>query len=207
MTAAVAPGASNTAIVTIIELGDDAAEYNRRVTEVWDQRPAECPACLARHIVGHGWYPRWAVYLEMDAPLAGIKRWRCKGCGKTISLLPSFLHRHRHYALRPIEDVLRGHAEQGVPLTQLVPSERSVRRWWAAFASCALRWLSAVLSALALALPLLRVLDPHGGEASDGPAQLLARSHDLASWLEPDNADSLRVLWRWGWNAGIGRLV
>jgi hypothetical protein len=172
-------------------------------------RPACCPGCGASHIVGHDWYERWAVYPEQDVRLE-IRRWRCKGCGKTISLLPSFLHRHRHYALTVIEVVLRERLELGTPWPCLTvsgtPSPRSMRRWLAAFSAQALGWLAALLKILAQIAPLLGALNPHG--RSDNPAvMVLALGATVAGWLDPGTDDPLRVLWRWGWNAKVGRLV
>jgi len=156
--------------------------------------------------VGHGWYGRWAVYGPEHGVEVEIHRFLCKGCRKTVSLLPDFLHRHRHYALAAIEAVLRGRLEQGVPWSALAPSQRSMRRWLAAFVAQALGWLMRVLSALALVLPLQGMLDPHGG-ARTPAEQVLAAGTVFARWLDPDLDNVLRVLWRWGWNSGIGRLV
>ncbi|NJM39403.1 MAG: hypothetical protein HC853_00855 [Anaerolineae bacterium] len=144
-----------------------------------------------------------------------VKRWRCKGCGKTISQLPNFLHRHRHYVLVVIEGVLRKRLEEGETWSQLcgtgAPSQRSMRRWVAAFAGQAMIWLPVLMRVLALVVPLLSVLDPHGTEAVAPTVAVLQMSDPLADWLSAggDSApqDALRVMWRWGWNGGIGRLV
>jgi hypothetical protein len=222
LTATVAPGASKIEIVIIISVGADAAEYNARRDEVGRMRPERCPGCDGTHIIGHGWYRRWEVWATgQQELLSGIKRWLCKGCRKTISLLPDFLHHHRHYRLAAIEDVLRGRIEQDIPVNTLTPrevggpgpapSDRSVRRWEAAFRMQALRWLSGVLTMLARVMPTLASLDPHGGGAArtDPALTLLMRCHELARWLAVSSGvvNSLRTLWRWGWNAGLGRLV
>jgi hypothetical protein len=194
-------------------LGANAEAYAARLEEARRQRPACCPGCGGQPIVGHGGYERWAVYADREVRV-WIRRWKCTGCGKTISLLPSFLHRHRHYALAVIEAVLRGRLERGTPWSGLAPSatpsQRSMRRWMTAFVAQALNWLTALLSALARVLPLLGALDPHG--APQNPAvTVLALSATFADWLDPGRADgpggAVRVLWRWGWNAGVGRLI
>jgi hypothetical protein len=212
----VAPSARDGQIVNIIELGANADEYNTRREEARQLRPVCCPGCAGTHIVGHDWYARWAVYPEQDVRVE-IRRWKCKDCGKTISLLPSFLHRHRHYALVVIEAVLRGRLEGSRPWSELVPSatpsQRSMRRWLAAFVAQALGWLAALMSALALVLPVLGALDPHGPHGGgDNPAvAVLALSITFAGWVDPGSANApgsaLRVMWRWGWNAEVGRLV
>ena len=177
-------------------------------------RPASCPGCRSKQIIGHGWYERWAVYERRDVRV-WVKRWRCKGCGKTISQLPSFLHRYRHYVLAVIEGVLRKRLEQGQAWSQLAqtgaPSQRSMRRWVGAFVGQVLGWLSGLMTVLALVVPLLSTLNPHGTEAVAPTVAVLRMSYTLADWLNssPDNAAqaALRVMWCWGWNAGIGRLV
>ncbi|NJM41016.1 MAG: hypothetical protein HC853_09700 [Anaerolineae bacterium] len=120
------------------------------------------------------------MYEARDVKVS-VKRWRCKGCGKTISQLPNFLHRHRHYALAVIEGVLRKRLEQGQTWTQLggagAPSQRSLRRWVTAFVARAMTWLPALMTVLALAVPLLSALDPHGTEA-DAPAVAVLRMSD-----------------------------
>ena len=160
MTAYVAPGASNRQIVIIISVGADAHEYNARRDEVSRVRPKCCPECGGTHLVGHGWYGRWAIYVDQDVRVE-IHRFLSKGCHKTMSLLPDFLHRHRHYVLAVIEAVLRGRLEQGLPWSGLAPSQRSVRRWLGAFVRQALGWQAALLSALARVQPLAGALDPH----------------------------------------------
>ena len=129
-------------------------------------------------------------------------------------MLPSVVHRYRHYALVVIEVVLRGRL--GGKLVQTWrrieigtgASLRSLRRWCAAFLMNAIRWLSAVWAVLALAMPSAPLLDAHGA-VGDVAQHLLDSSAALASWLNPMHTAraGLRVMWCWGWNMGIGRLV
>lgn len=129
-------------------------------------------------------------------------------------MLPSVVHRYRHYALVVIEVVLRGRLGGGLVLTwrrieiETGASLRSLRRWCAAFVMNAIRWLSAVWAVLALAMPSATMLDVHG-TVGDVAQQLLVSSATLAGWLNPLHAvdAALRVMWCWGWNMGIGRLV
>ncbi len=199
----------HTNIVTIVDLGADADECNARRNEARQWRPECCQGCGATTIIGHGWYPRFAACLDCDIGL-WVRRWLCTGCHKTISQLPGFLHRHRHYTLAVIGSVLHGRLEAGAPWRQLGPSVRSARRWVAAFLTRMLAWLVALLRALATVLPLLSLLDPHGAaqDAAIDPAHgVLTLGRKLADWLAPDCADWLRTLWQWGWNTGVGRLV
>ncbi len=205
----VTPDTSHIEIVIVIELGANAHDYNAQRETAGRMRPVACPGCEGKRIVAHDWYERRAVYPDEDV-LVAIRRWRCKACGKTISLLPSFLHRHRHYALIVIETVLRGRLEQNMPWSDLsVASQRSMRRWLAALVAQALGWLARLLTALARVMPLLGMLDAHGSHANQTPASAVLRLGSVfASWLCPEIRDNaLRVLWRWGWNDKAGRLV
>jgi len=113
-----------------------------------------------------------------------------------------------------IEMALRGRLGEGAMTTWRMlmlktgASLRSLRRWCAAFVLNALRWLSAVLTVLAVAMPSLLLLDAYG-QAGNVAQRLLASSITLAGWLDADHpADTaLRVMWCWGWNAGVGRLL
>ena len=129
-------------------------------------------------------------------------------------MLPSVVHRYRHYALVVIEVVVRGRLGgklvqtwRGIEI-ETGASLRSLRRWCAAFLMNALRWLSAVWAVLAVAMPSAPLLDVHGA-TGDVAQRLLDSSATLAHWLSPKQAEdtALRVMWCWGWNMGIGRLV
>lgn len=193
------------AVIISIELGADGEEYNARCGEVLAFRPALCPRCSATRINLHDWYPRWAVYLDRDIRIR-VRRFRCAVCRKTIAALPSFLHRYRHYALRVIEAVVVGRCAEGKPWSELGPSRRSAGRWWKAFQAQAGAWLASAQAALAVAAPGASDLDPHKQPASPQVA-LLRVGRILAYWLAPACIDWLRVMWCWGWNAGIGRLM
>ena len=82
-------------------------EYYRDHFEELDiPRPGKCPHCQAvDSFIGHGSYwckplDRWKDYLIR------IRRWLCKACGHTVSILPSFLLRFRRYPLDVIVQVV-----------------------------------------------------------------------------------------------------
>lgn len=185
----------------MIELGANAAAYNKRKSEVKWMRPVGCPGCAYKHIVAHDWYDRWAVSATRDVEVS-IRRWKCKNCGQTISLLPSFLHPHRHYELAVMEGVLR--RTEGMP----GPSERSTKRWLRAHVmQYEQHWLKALMSVLAQVEPLMCILDPHGPQVTH-----VAELGDMfARWFYPKRCNTLsemlRTTWCWGWNHGIGRLI
>ena len=111
-------------------------------------RPKVCPLCghLAREpgqrlgIVGHGTYTRQVLGLLSAAEevLVRVRRYLCRGCRRTLSILADTLHPHRWYAAGSILDALRMHLIDGAPERKVresfgveVDSEvwRSLRRW------------------------------------------------------------------------------
>jgi len=205
-------------------------EYYRDHFEELDiPRPGKCPHCQAvDSVVGHGSYwrkplDRWKDYLIR------IKRWLCKACGHTVSILPSFLLRFRRYLLAVVRQVVTARFEDNASWRQIeqqgtaevdedcVPSQRTIRRWCRSLDEQAPRWLAAVQRVLADHDVTLPLLDPLG-EATVAPTSagaLLHGSTQLLAWAktEWDNLsgygrdDRLRFLWHWGHAQGLGRLV
>jgi len=205
-------------------------EYYRDHFEELDiPRPGRCPHCQAvDSFIGHGSYwrrplDRWKDYLIR------IRRWLCKACGHTVSILPSFLLRFRRYLLDLIGQVVTARFEDDASWGQIeqqgtteadddcVPSERTIRRWCHSLDEQAPRWLGAVQRVLADHDVTLPLLDPLG-EATVAPTSagaLLHGSTQLLAWAktEWDNLsgygrdDRLRFLWQWGHAQGLGRLV
>lgn len=192
-------------------------------------RPEKCPHCKAVDtFIGHGSYPRKALERREEYQIR-IKRWLCKACHRTVSILPSFLLRHRHYLLAVIREVVTARFEEGASWGQieqlgmskdrddLIPSARTIRRWCASFAAQAARWLAAVLQTLArheITLPLLDPLGEVTAARAVAGALLYATTQFLA-WAKTEWAhvatyglnDRLRLLWHWGHGEGLGRLV
>ena len=50
----------------------------------------KCPHCHDL-MVGHGFYPRYIITIKGKTYCLYIKRFKCRHCGKTVSILPSFL--------------------------------------------------------------------------------------------------------------------
>jgi len=50
-----------------------------------------CPQCLSDLLKRHGFYSRWLCAIGFSGEIR-IRRFLCKTCGKTVSLLPSFAH-------------------------------------------------------------------------------------------------------------------
>jgi Domain of unknown function (DUF6431) len=178
-------------IVIIIAAVRTVEEYLRQRAVVAALRPERCGACGSTGMWhGNGWYPRGVVWIGGTAEALEVRRLECQDCGHTTSLLPDFLHRYRHYGLEVIEQVLTARVEDGVSWSKLgqaysragAPSLRTMRRWCGAFVQQALAWLTALLRALALVLPLLQALDAHTAALAVA-RQVLVLGPRLANWL------------------------
>lgn len=105
--------------------------------------PKHCPHpdCQAvGSLIGWGSYERSAVTLEADYRVR-IWRVRCKVCGRTHSLLPDFLHPHRHFVLHLLQHVVSLYLLAGLGWRRLLrrlqgrgPARSTVREWVASFA-------------------------------------------------------------------------
>jgi hypothetical protein len=207
-------------------------EFHCLVHEYVDQfglldfpRPEVCPHCHAVHLfIGHGSYLRQPI-TPTQVYEVRIKRWLCTACRHTLSLLPSFLLRFRHYLLDVIQSVVVARFEESASWARVsqscsvegYPSPRTIRRWCLSFAAHAPAWWAAVQETLARHDAGSPVLDPLGSNAGprDAPRALLQAALALLAWAKtqwPDVvsyglADRLRFLWHWGAGQGLGRLI
>jgi transposase-like protein len=211
------------AIVT--EFGCPVQEYVARCAQLEFPRPEVCPYCQAVHLfIGHGFYLRQPI-TPTAVYLVHIKRWRCKGCRHTVSLLPSFLFRYRHYLLEVIQSAVVARFEDTASWAQVAhrcavdgrPYPRTIYRWCVSFAAHASGWWAAVQQTLAHQDAGSPSLDPLGENAGprDAPRALLHAAIHLLAWAKtrwPEVgayhlADRLRFLWQWGTSRGLGRLI
>jgi len=205
-------------------------EYYRDHFEELDiPRPGKCRHCQAvDSFIGHGSYwrrplDRWKDYLIR------IRRWLCKACRRTVSILPSFLLRSRRYLLAVVRQVVTARFEDDASWGQIeqqgtteanddfVPSQRTIRRWCRSFDEQAPRWLGAVQRVLADHDVTLPLLDPLGEAtvARTAAGALLHGATQLVAWAKTEwddladysRDDRLRLLWQWGHAQGLGRLV
>jgi len=199
-------------MVIVSDFGGSVQAYVAGFLTLVFYRPSVCPGCGAEgSCIGH------------------IKRWYCKHCQHTISLLPSFLVCYRHYLLAVIQTVVIARFEDHASWAQLetpvaiagAPSQRSMRRWCQSFAAHAPAWLAEVEQALATHTPSVPLLTPLGGgiktsaAATPIPGLLLAASRYLLAWAQVHLAqaraygsnDRLRFLWLWGHDRGLVRLI
>jgi len=175
-------------------------------------------------MIGHGGYWR-KPHDQFQVYRLRIKRWRCKECGRTVSVLPSFLLRYRHYVLRVIGAVLALReaelASWTVILAQVArsgnPAVRTLQRWCKSFGEQEERWLKAVQEWLAQQDSLSGWLDAQGEalKAGNTAQALLAASEHLLAWGKSQWAEMadygldkrLHFMWLWGAHRGLGRLV
>jgi hypothetical protein len=154
-----------------------------------------------------------------------IKRWLCKVCGRTMSVLPDFLLSFRHYVVPVIEGVLEDHCEKKLSWAEVkeknspenFPALRTMQRWCRSYGGEAARWLRAVQELLAQQDSFSTWLDAQGEapRAQTAAEALLAASEHLLAWGKTQWAEAagygrnerLHFLWLWGANRGMGRLV
>ena len=212
-------------MVIVTDFGCLVHEYVECFGQLVFPRPDRCPHCHVLDVlIGHGFYLRKALG-QTQVYMLRIKRWYCKACQRTVSVLPSFLLQFRHYLLDVIQSVVVARFEDAASWAQVArrcavdgaPSSRTIRRWCDSLAEHASVWWAAVQQTLAEQDAASPLLDPLGESAGphDAPRALLqAALHVLAwaktRWPELANyglADRLRFLWHWGAGRGLGRLI
>lgn len=212
-------------MVIVTDFDCSVHEYIEVCKQLDFSRPASCPHCQAADVmIGHGFYLRKALD-QTQVYLVWIKRWYCKACHHTLSVLPSFLLQFRHYLLIVIQQVVLARYEENDSWAQvqqrcapeLAPSSRTVVRWCRSFAEQAARWLAEVQHTLAEHDSASPLLDPLGEAAGprDAPRALLQAALHLLAWAktrwpavaEYGLVDRLRFLWHWGYGQGLGRLI
>ena len=175
-------------------------------------------------LIGHGYYERKALD-EGQVYFILVKRWWCRVCHGTISILPNFLVPHRHYLVRVIQGAVVACFEQGLNWKQVrgvcaqggAPVLRTLQRWCKALGRYAAIWLAGVQKFLAQQQSASSWLDPQGEGAQMGNSgkALLSASLHLLAWAKTEwvelvaygLADRLRFLGLWGCQRGLGRLV
>jgi hypothetical protein len=209
----------------ILDFGRAVQDYIAHFEQLIFPRPECCPSCGTPHVfIGHGFYPRKPKD-QTQVYRIWIKRWFCKACHTTLSVLPSFLLRFRHYLLVVIEQVVvvrfennaSWHATTQRCAPDGLPSPRTIGRWCHAFAEHAAGWWAAVQETLAGQDSGSPALDPLGPAAGplDAPRALLYAATYLLAWAQtcwPEVVgyglkDRLRFLWHWGFGRGLARLV
>ena len=64
--------------------------YSEALADPDRYRPDHCPQCAAQHpLTAHGFYTRTVADVEFDGFIR-VRRYLCRGCKRTVSLLPEF---------------------------------------------------------------------------------------------------------------------
>jgi len=103
--------------------------------------PDTCPNCQTSGcLIRWGTYERSARTGDVEYRIL-VQRVRCKACGRTHSLLPDFLHPHRHYVIRLLQRVVSLYLIAGLGWGRLMeqlpppgPDVSTAREWVASFA-------------------------------------------------------------------------
>ena len=128
------------------------ADYGSSVQTYIDQDkhkdgacPDGCALCGGNGcLIGHGYYRRKTKGADR-AYFIWIKRWLCKICHRTLSVIPNFLLPYRHYLVRVVQMVVVAFYESeqswkrvGETCTENgTPDLRTMQRWCKALAGCA----------------------------------------------------------------------
>jgi hypothetical protein len=108
--------------------------------------PERCPhpdCQAAGSLIRWGTYERGALTGEADHRIR-VQRVRCQVCGRTHSLLPDFLHPHRHFVIDLLQQLVSWYLLMGLGWRRLLrrlreaynqgPAPTTVREWVASFA-------------------------------------------------------------------------
>ena len=87
------------------------------------------PACRVK-LHGHGWRRRYFINDSLESLQIWIHRKLCPCCRRTYTLLPSWVHALKLFALETITRMLSHRAEKGRFKTTLGISGYLQRLWW-----------------------------------------------------------------------------
>jgi hypothetical protein len=96
--------------------GGSIQQYNEELTHTDRYRPACCPLCQAKHaLISHGFYCRTIETKGFDG-IIRIRRYLCRFCRRTVSLLPEFALPYLRFSIITIGLFLAARFEQGKTL-------------------------------------------------------------------------------------------
>lgn len=131
------------------------ADYLAQLDNPDRYRPHQCPQCQAkRPLTAHGFYTRTLLDSAFDGWLR-VRRYLCKACRRTVSLLPEFALPYLRSSVTVIALFLMARLFHGKTLKQALPPASPYQRgqsWVLRFRAQA-ESLSAALSALTAPVP------------------------------------------------------
>jgi hypothetical protein len=91
-------------------------QYLEEISDPDRYRPDHCPQCGAKEpLAGHGFYSRSLVDCAFDGAIR-VRRYLCRLCKRTVSLLPEFALPWLRFSLTVISLFLVAHLLQGLTL-------------------------------------------------------------------------------------------
>ena len=99
--------------------------YFEEISDPDRYRPDHCPQCAAKHpLTGHGFYRRTVVDAAFDG-IIRVRRYLCRCCKRTVSLLPEFAFPWLRFSVSVIALFLVARLLNG--LTLMAPPRRPRR--------------------------------------------------------------------------------
>ena len=90
----------------LADYGCDEQAYIDQAKHKQSACPLGCLLCGGNScLIGHGYYRRKAKG-KQQAYFIWIKRWLCKICHRTLSMIPNFLLPYRHYLVQVVQAVV-----------------------------------------------------------------------------------------------------
>ncbi len=91
-------------------------QYIEQCEESDRYRPARCPQCDSKQrLATHGFYRRSVVDVELECVIR-VRRYLCRGCRRTVSLLPEFVLPYLRFTLRMMGMFLKARLAEGQTL-------------------------------------------------------------------------------------------
>ena len=91
--------------------------YLEEIADTDRYRPDHCPQCATNHpLTGHGFYHRALVDVAFDGVIR-VRRYLCRCCKRTVSLLPEFALPWLRFSLSVIAVFLAARLLNGLTLT------------------------------------------------------------------------------------------
>jgi hypothetical protein len=109
-------------------VADSIQQYSAAIADPDRYRPDHCPQCAAKQpLVGHGFYQRTVVDVAFDGVIR-VRRYLCRLCKRTVSLLPNFALPWLRFGLAVISLFLVARLLQGLTLAAaaLVASQKAM---------------------------------------------------------------------------------
>jgi hypothetical protein len=88
-------------------------QYTEEISDPDRYRPDHCPQCEAgQPLIAHGFYRRTVVDAEFDG-IIRVRRYLCRGCKRTVSLLPEFALPYLRFSISVISLFLMARLLEG----------------------------------------------------------------------------------------------